>query len=272
MGLSALKAALGAFESPGPHARKLAVMLFHDCWMATAELAWQLQSTASCVVASQTMIPDKAWPYGTLFDAIISAQDDRERAKTLAITLARFHNDARRDRPFSALSLTGVPLVNEHFVNFVRAVKGWDKSRRTEAFVGAYCNASVGDANRGAFLYENTGLVDLLTLCDRLAPTEPSAGELAASLRAHLIVHVEDTTPEGLMPHTKYSGLSLFYAPPRRGGVVLYDGDNALPENVETVVPFVEKLSYVDLKIARTFYPPDPSSTWPDIAFEHPPH
>jgi hypothetical protein len=161
--------------------------------------------------------------------------------------------------------------VKPAFRAFVEKLDGLGKRKRTQWCMRSYCNTPrgrTGDGRlRGTYDQENTGLVDLLTLCRVLQDHEPTAAaaarQLETAVRTHLLKSFRNVTG-----FAKYRGITVFYHPgvTTRG---IRDGKGGfLRDDTPNVVEGLAIGDYAALAIGKPDFEGGAGDTWRTIAFE----
>lgn len=205
------------------------LVVFKDCWMSTLEAACELAEHVDTAIASQSQVPvTGVWPYPKLYRALAGAGDGADqieaaRFKPLVKALADRYatlearlpdadgRPAFPSVPFSLLDLTKASEAQAAFGGLAKALgrksalSGAAQSARSKAFDAASTGPLPGTAG-------DIALVDVRTLCDRLAPLVPAAA--IAAVRRVVNDVVVDRQSRG--PADNCTGLSLFYHPSKQ--------------------------------------------------------
>ena len=179
-----------AIEAEGGHA---AIVLFRDCFMSTLETAFQLQSCADFLLASQAEAPIAGiWPWDEFMAALLDGGSSLDVGRALGVRLTTFLSQARNrepfaDVPYALLDLSAAPrLVDplKRLVHELQGTRGIDARRR--ACAGALEVARIGTPTNHK-LPGDPSLIDVATICANLQALSPDlvakpAGDLSAVL------------------------------------------------------------------------------------------
>ena len=129
------------------------IVLFKDCWMSTAEIAFELHGYVEYMIGSQGRVPQVGWPYAEIFRAVAKiAQQDSEKTPVEQVgqgvlqALASFYDFAgnrpgKDEVPFSLINLKDlgsavfIAQLNA-LVGQLQAVRKRDEAEQDE-FAGA---------------------------------------------------------------------------------------------------------------------------------------
>ena len=220
-----------ALETAG---RRAAVIVFRACMANTLETAYQLKNAASCMIASQSLVPIAGiWPWANFLATLMPSAASHDVAASIARQLGFFletpkNRDPFGDVPYSLIDLGAAKEIAKPLKALARALESArDDKRRARACIRALEGARVGfpadHAQPG-----DPALLDVPTMCENLAKIEgdPAAGPAKALGR---IVGQRLVTwhhsQNGL-----HRGIALYYKPVRPENVDrshIYDKDLA---------------------------------------------
>jgi hypothetical protein len=190
--------------------RKFDVLLLKACFGATVEIAYQLDTAAEFIIASQSLIPGQTfWPYPRIFDALRTAplteqykQKGPEYVATQVVDiLGRFYaNDANRpgksEVPYSLLRTESSKDVADSLTELVKAWRDAGSPDLSE--VASRCSPS------------DPGLIDIARFCQTLVDVgHPEVTDAAKRLRQAVANLVVTRNPEV----SAFRGVSAFYHP-----------------------------------------------------------
>jgi len=232
------------------------VLLFQSCWMSGLEVARQLRGEVKTMIGSQTLMPIQPdpWPYAQLLAALRTSRGSSHRETRLLVEklvtiLSRWHTIQRQKRPITGLNLEDNTLP-EAFKRLVQALRP-DAQAKPLKLEHLYSNAKTRDRSQGRYKKENSGVIDVLRLCDELAaPTRSAQVKGAAKQLANILrekVIVAHRTPD----RDLYRGVTVFYRPSPETETEL--------ERVAHI-EFLQKPEYEFFSFART--------NWTHFAFE----
>jgi hypothetical protein len=198
--------------------RPIDIVFFQTCWASGLEFAHQMKGDARAMVASQTLVPIQMepWPYAQLFAKLRKASkldgpSLKRLVRSLVRTLGTWHNTQQQRRPITGLSLKD-KSVTKAFERVVKLLKT-HATRGPLELEYLYSNAPKKDRKNGLYKTENTGLIDVLRLCDHFAAHNgdrsvvSAARKLAKLLKKKLILGHH--TPDKEL----YRGVTVYYHP-----------------------------------------------------------
>ncbi len=199
---------------------RASVTVFRDCFMSTLETVCQLQHATEFMVASQSLVPaEGVWPWPAFMAALTDDATPYEAGRALVQQLAFFLDDpANRGgfatTPFTLLDLNAAGAVTADLTALTRALLAARRDpARSRACAAALEGARIGTPE-DAESPGDPALLDVLTMCDRLAalegdPVARPAARLGASVGTDLVRWHHAQQPG-------HRGTALFYKPVRR--------------------------------------------------------
>jgi hypothetical protein len=182
----------------GVFKRPIDIVLFKNCCLGALETAYELQSVARFIIASQTRVPGKNWPYPKIFAPLLPRpRATQSIATSMVDALGDFYakkenRPSKPEVPFTLLDLKSVPSLTAPMKTLVDALKG---ARYAE---------DVGNRVRDVFMEGDPqarrddpgdpALPDVVTLCKRLrklrsADLMRAAEALERRVRTKLVLH-----------------------------------------------------------------------------------
>jgi len=195
---------------------RAAIVLFRDCFMSTLETAFQLQSSADFVLASQAEAPIAGvWPWDQFMAALDPDSSSLDVGKELARRLTNFlKQDGNRgpfaDVPYALLDLSAAPRLIDPLTALVHELeRARSDDQRRKACAKVLEGARIGSAN-STDSPGDPALIDVATICSGLQALSPDPVGVAAKRLADvlpILVQFSFT----LLGHQK--GVALYYQP-----------------------------------------------------------
>jgi hypothetical protein len=211
--------------------RRTDIMLFQDCWVSGLEYAVGLQPDGWVMVASQTLLPIQRdpWPYERLFRILRSSSLGTQKsysrlARQVVDVLRNWHVNQQQLRPITALNVND-KTVGRAFSRLVHLLQRAVKPKQKLSLEHLYSNAPKKNRKKGLYKVGNTGLVDVLRLCEHLeasfnnAKLQRACRKLAKAVTTKLILAHD--TPD----RHRYRGVTVYYQPSQKT-VDLLDATN----------------------------------------------
>jgi hypothetical protein len=141
------------------------VIAFKDCFMSTLETAYELEDTASYLIASPDIVPVEGWPYVRMLDQLSRLSDAKLAAKAVVRELQHHYQTAanrhgRPQVPFTLLEISKLSDVTDP----LRAIA---TKLATEAARGS-AGEPFRKALTGAAAPADPALVDVNALCRKV--------------------------------------------------------------------------------------------------------
>jgi hypothetical protein len=208
--------------------RKIDIVGFDACLMATLETAYAMKDVAHFLVASEEVVPDCSWDYASALAKLISANGHlgAERLSKLFVEgyeakYTKYPSKSVQNPTLAAVNLEGIQLA---------AKSASALARDLEAMLGSQSkNAVVSVRNQSHFYGSLHNLIDLVNFL-RILQDEPQV-PAAVAIRAR---EVESTITAAIYqyahdPRTS-NGLSIYFPQNRRR----YEGDGLDKEAYDT--------------------------------------
>jgi hypothetical protein len=193
--LTELKTALDKFRSVSPNERKLDLLGTNACAMSYVEAAYELQDSASYMVASQIAVPFAGWPYKTILSRIGQAKNAEALGRLIVDAYVTHYNALLSGErvAMSLLKLEEAGILQTALQELAGAIKdetspeGQFSSRKLDYVRDVFIGAAAGDVRP---------LIDLRDLCQGFDGAESKAlRRLSADVPAllkKLVVHHDE--------------------------------------------------------------------------------
>ncbi len=193
--------------------------LFQCCWVSNLESAHQLRGELNAMIGSQTLVPilQNPWPYERLFKVMMGTSSLTEASLKrltgqLVRILGQWHTLQNQRRPITALNTRDVSVAPA-FADLVRALKLTTPAGQALNFEHLYSNAPRRDRKNGLYRTENSGLIDVLRLCEDLQQAHRAPSVIAAARTLEKAV-TENLILAHHTPDPKlYRGATVYYQP-----------------------------------------------------------
>jgi hypothetical protein len=185
------------------------IVVFKNCCLSALETAFEIRKVARYMVASETRVPARKWPYSNIFAALQGRVDTLAAGSAIVDALGRFYarsenRNHKSEVPFALVDLQRVADVTEPMRALVTAL--------TDARKSGDGGSRVQDRlMRSSPHGGDPALLDVVTLCDRLdelaLPELQGPAEALRNIVSEIVVRRH--RPAG----SPFSGVGLCYPP-----------------------------------------------------------
>lgn len=196
------------------HSRKIDIVGFDSCLMATLETAYAMKDVARFMVASEEVVPDCSWDYASTLAALISAKGHlgAEGLSKLFVEgyeakYTKYPSESVQNPTLAAVNLEGIHLAADSASTLAHELEGMLGSQSKNAVVSA--------RNKSHFYGSLHNLIDLVNFLKILqnesqvpAAVASRARELESTITTAIYQYAHD-------PETS-NGLSIYFPQNRR--------------------------------------------------------
>jgi hypothetical protein len=190
------------------------IVMFKNCCLSNVETAYQLHADAEFMLASQSRLPAKGWPYDRLFSTLVAEGGPETSTERLARRLVRHlaeyyaETEPARDVPTTLLRLEAARHLRDPFRRLSAELA------RAHSSEAVRWGSAVHDALRRAAYVGDPALPDVVNLCrhlrDPIAPYDRAIAE--AAQRVEHVVN-RQLVLSHFSKSSAFNGAGVFYRP-----------------------------------------------------------